>query len=157
MIAAVACLAGATSPALAFGPSNDLFDYAETLTGASGRAEAWTEGARKEAGEPVHAGHAGGASVWYLWTPAASGPAVLQTNGSNYDTLLAVYTGRRVDRLSSVAADDDGAGSEIGTSRVTFTATAGTTYAIAIDAKAGETIQGAKLFLHWNRPISHSS
>ena len=87
--------------------------------------------ATKEAGEPNHAGNPGGRSVWWSWTPANSGTAMITTSNSSFDTILGVYTGTAVNALSFVAADDDSGGN--GTSRVTFTATSGVTYSIAVD------------------------
>lgn len=46
--------------------------------------------------------------------------------------MLAVYTGTRVNTLSPVAANDDVSSSDA-TSSVTFAASAGTTYMIAVD------------------------
>jgi Subtilase family/Domain of unknown function DUF11 len=90
----------------------------------------------KEAGEPNHAGNAGGRSVWATWTAPASGLMTFDTHGSTFDTLLAVYTGSSVSALTQVAAnDDDGSGG--GASGVSFAAVSGTTYKIAIDGKNG--------------------
>ncbi len=85
----------------------------------------------RETGEPAHAGNNGGRSIWFNWTAPAPGQAQFTTAGSNFDTLLAVYTGGAVNGLALVAANDDNAGSL--QSAVTFTAAAGTTYRIAVD------------------------
>src|SRR5687767_6589051 len=97
-----------------------------------------TTSATKETGEPDHAGHPGGASVWYRWTAPADGSVAIDTCGSGFDTLLAVYGGASLPALSAVASNDD-AGCGAGTSRVTFTADAGVTYRIAVDGKNGQT------------------
>ena len=56
----------------------------------------------------------------------------LNTHGSNFDTLLAVYTGNYVSLLTLVAAnDDDPAGGTL-TSALTFNATQGVAYRIAV-------------------------
>jgi len=52
-----------------------------------------TVGATKEAGEPNHAGQAGGASDWYSYTATGPGTLVFDTMGSTFDTILAVYIG----------------------------------------------------------------
>ena len=77
----------------------------------------------------------GGASVWYQFTPTSSGVYTANTFGSNFDTLLAVYTATTdpasVDKLSEVASNDD---ANTGTaSSVTFNVIAGTTYFVAVD------------------------
>ena len=71
----------------------------------------------------------------------------MTTAGSNYDTLLAVYTGTSVNALATIAKNDDVdpiAG--ILTSSVTFTATAGTVYKIAVD---GWDIARGNIILNW--------
>jgi hypothetical protein len=114
------------------GPANDFFASAIALTGASGTVNGSTVAATKEPGEPAHAGNAGGASVWYRWTAPASATVTIETAGSSFDTLLAVYRGSTVNALTQVAANDD-VSSTVFTSRVSFAATAGTTYLIAVD------------------------
>jgi hypothetical protein len=122
------------------GGANDNFGNAQGLTGTNATVTGTNVNATKESGEPNHAGNAGGKSVWYKWTPQASGAATIDTAGSNFDTLLAVYTGGAVNSLTHVASNDDD--SALGVqSKVSFTATAGTTYQIAVDgfgAAAGD-------------------
>jgi hypothetical protein len=131
------------------GPANDLFASAIALTGASGTADGTTVGATKEAGEPSHAGNAGGASVWYRWTAPADATVTIETAGSSFDTLLAVYRGTAVNALTQVAANDD-VSSSVRTSRLTFAATAGTTYLIAVDGYKGTaTVAAGELKLTW--------
>ena len=60
----------------------------------------------------------------------------MDTIGSDFDTLLAVYTGNSITSLSPVASNDD-IDSQILTSRVTFVATNNTTYQIAVDGFDG--------------------
>jgi uncharacterized repeat protein (TIGR01451 family) len=117
-------------------PANDNFAAAQNLTGTGGRITANNANATKEAGEPNHAGNTGGKSVWWSWTAPASGLASIDTHGSTFDTLLAVYTGASVTALTQVAANDND-GSPGNTSGVTFPATAGTNYMIAVDGAAG--------------------
>ena len=56
----------------------------------------------------------------------------LDTIGSDFDTVLAIYTGNSVNALSFVACND-GAPPTFGPSSVTFNAVAGTVYHIAVD------------------------
>jgi hypothetical protein len=52
-----------------------------------------TVGATKEQGEPNHAGQPGGASYWYSYT-ATSGAAIdFNSDGSSFNTVLAIYVG----------------------------------------------------------------
>src|SRR2546427_3478266 len=117
----------------------DLSDFA---SGASFHGFAATHGATKEPGEPDHAGSPGGASVWYLWQPPVDCTIQVDTDGSYFDTLLAVYTGPNVSNLVVIANDDDGIKPS---SRLRFKAQAGVTYYIAVDDKNG---RGGGLDLH---------
>lgn len=113
-------------------PANDMFANRQFIPSGGGRTLGSTVGATKELGEPNHAGNIGGVSVWYAWQSPVTGSVTVDTIGSTFDTLLAVYTGDSVTNLTLVAADDDGANFN-GNSKLTFVATAGTTYAIAVD------------------------
>ncbi len=93
----------------------------------------WT--ATKEAGEPAHAGNPGGASVWFKWTASQSGTAMINTFGSTYDTLLAVYRAGADGQLTTIAAADDVLGAK--TSAVQFPVSPGDIAWIAVDGKAG--------------------
>ncbi len=118
-------------------PSNDMFANRAALSGSSGTDAADNNIlATKEAGEPDHAGNAGGKSVWWKWVAPASGQVSLDTHGSSFDTLLAVYTGTSVSALASVASNDND-GSSNNTSGLVFQAAAGTEYEIAVDGYNG--------------------
>jgi len=116
-------------------PPNDMFSAAQVLIGEGGAVAGSTAGATKERGEPKHAGNKGGRSIWYRWTAPFTGTASFNTFGSGIDTLLAVYQGTSVGSLTAVAANDNW--SDGTTSRVRFSASAGTTYSIAVDGKNG--------------------
>ena len=90
--------------------------------------------ASKEVGEPDHAGNTGGGSLWWAWTCIQSQRVVIDTTGSNFDTLLAVYTGNSLSGLNLVAANDESPFHN-GEARVAFDAVFGTTYFIAVDGK----------------------
>ena len=119
-------------------PANDDFESSQALAGTSAAAAGTNEGATKQAGEPAHSlfpGGDGGASVWYRWTAPASGTAVVDTCGSDFDTLLAVYKSNdEITALPRVGSNDDAnsAGCKQ-QSRVTFAAEAGVPYRIAVD------------------------
>jgi hypothetical protein len=63
-------------------------------------------------------------TVWYRLTTSADLTVVATTAGSDFDTTLSAYTGSR-GSLTQIACNDDTNGL---TSRITFEATAGTTY-----------------------------
>ena len=138
-----------TSPTV---PDNDDFADAIELTGDLPITAAVVDtgnsiggiGATKEAGEPDHAGDAGGGSVWWSWTPATSGRVSVSTNGASFDTLLGVYTGfaanaiTPVSRYANVNVPATSADEPFHlASYVEFDAEAGTTYYIVIDGAGG--------------------
>ena len=97
----------------------------------------YTIGYSKEAGEPNHAGDPGGRSIWWKWTATAVGKATISaTGGTGFNTLLGVYTGTAVDKLTPVASDRSLPG-DTNRSSVTFTAAAGVEYCIAVDGVRG--------------------
>ncbi|HEY7546091.1 MAG TPA: sialidase family protein [Blastocatellia bacterium] len=78
------------------------------------------------------AGDQGTHSVWYRFTPSVNTVYGLDSFGSNFDTVLSVYTGA-CGSLAQVACDDDsGPGNS---SLLTFTASAGQTYLIEVAGK----------------------
>lgn len=124
---------GSTELYLSAVPKNDPFGSPKVISGSSGSLTGSNVNATKQSSEPYHAGSYGGSSVWYSWTASTTGATKFETTGSNFDTLLAVYTGVTLSGLSAVASNDDCAGSDIGTSCLDFNAVAGTTYKIAVD------------------------
>lgn len=143
---------GNTKPRLdvldALGAVNDQFSAAVTVTGSSGQSSGITIGAGKETLEPNHAGVAGGASIWYRWTAANTGWVSVNTNGSGFDTVLAVYSGTTLNNLSLIAADNNSG--TTGASLITFYAQAGQTYLIAIDGVNAAT---GEVVLQWQQTI----
>ncbi|HYX42595.1 MAG TPA: carboxypeptidase regulatory-like domain-containing protein, partial [Pyrinomonadaceae bacterium] len=137
---------------------NDNFANAQVLNGSSGKIAGFNLRATKEAGEPNHAGSAGGASVWYRWQAPFTGAVNFSTVLSDFDTVLAVYTGSSVNTLTPVAANDDSAsGNNFNTpeltSSLTFNAVAGTTYYIAVDGAQG---RAGRISLGWGADVSIS-
>ena len=98
-------------------------------------AEGFNCEATKEPGEPAIAGNAGGKSVWWQWQATTSGWVTIQTAGSTFDTLLAVYSGSGLSNLKLVATGDDTPG--FITAGVTFQAVLDTTYLIGVDGFDG--------------------
>ena len=121
--------------ALAAPPLNDSFVAAQLLGGEVGEVVATSKDGTKEAGEPAHAGEAGGASVWFQWTAAREGSLTVWVNVPTFDTVMGVYTGGAVGALTEVASNDDYGASTA--SRVTFPVDVGTTYRIAVDGVGG--------------------
>jgi hypothetical protein len=116
-------------------PANDNFASRITLSGATVSTTGRNTDATPQGSEPSHAGYAATRSVWWTWTAPSSGTVTLDTVGSDFDTLLAVYTGSALGSLAGVASDDQGGGGN--TSLLTFAAVSGTTYQIAVDGYSG--------------------
>lgn len=115
-------------------PSNDHFAQASTIAAGGGRVERNTRAASAEQDEPAHAGIPARRSVWFAWTPAASGQTTIDTFGSSFDTVLAVYTGSALNQLTPIAANDDAGSLQ---SQVSFAVSGGETYRIAADGYYG--------------------
>ena len=136
-------------------PPNDNFVNAQVLTGNSGTVNGTNRFATKETGEPIHSpdDFPSGKSIWYRWTAPNSGTVTMTTAGSDFDTLLAVYTGSAVNALTLPGAnfrnDDENNPGGILTSRVQFSAVGGTVYQIAVDGYGGD--QGSVTF-NWSLP-----
>jgi trypsin len=118
--------------------TNDLFSAALNLGSGTNLITATTNvDATKETGEPTHAGNPGGHSLWHTWTAPGDGTTSVNLCGSDFefDTLLAVYVGGDITALTLVASNDDsaGCGADGAQSSLSFPATAGTTYRIAVD------------------------
>src|SRR5919201_1326430 len=113
-------------------PANDAFANALAISGTSGRIESTNRLATVEPGEPDHGGQSK-ASVWFTWTPDASGTARFHID-SSFWTIHAVYVGKAVDALTAVDQTRN-----VDAQVVTFAAQAGVTYRIAVDGRAGGT------------------
>jgi hypothetical protein len=70
-------------------------------------------------------------SIWYRWQAPSDGTVLVDTNGTDFDNVLAVYTGTSLDALTQVGFDSYPYDPDI---HVRFSATAGTTYMIAVDS-----------------------
>jgi len=131
------CLAFAfAANAAAVGPANDNLANATPLTGETNFVTGSNVGATRQPGEPNHA-DVGGYSVWWSWTSPITGSVSIDTGGSAFDTLLAVYTGNSISNLQLVADNDDQGDFGVVTSFLVFRAIAGETYQIAVDGFNG--------------------
>jgi hypothetical protein len=109
-----------------------------TAHGYSGSQVFSTAGAGKEPGEPNHCGYAGGNSYWYAVQAETNGTMFMNTDGSTFDTVLAVYIGPGDSfvTLTNVACDNN-SGLDGLDSSVSFPATKDTIYWIAVDGIGG--------------------
>lgn len=109
-----------------------------TSRGFSGSQVFSTVGSLKEPGEPDHCGVHGGASRWFAFEAETDGVLDVNTDGSTFDTILAVYTGTNANfsELTAVVCDND-SGTNGQTSSLHFTTVTGTIYYIAVDGVNG--------------------
>ena len=119
-------------PAARFG---DSFAARGVMTGFTNTLSGSTSNFTREAGEPRHDGRAGSRSGWVTWTAPASGLCTMDTAGSAFDTVLAVYTNSVLTNLVRVVSNDD-ANQDTSQSAVSFNVARGTVYQIALDGFA---------------------
>lgn len=137
-------------------PENDDFADSFLLNDESFPVSYANFDATKEQDEPDHASNSGGASVWWFWTPSEAGEVTITTTGSDFDTLLGVYTGTSLSDLTTVMSNDDFGSSA--QSQVTFAPVVGTTYYIAVDGyNNGDSLEIGNIQLSLEQSITGNS
>ncbi len=121
---------------------NDAFANAIQVTTLPFAHNADSRGATTELTDPVPLCGNGSRerSVWYQFTPTSNAPITANTFGSNYDTILSVWTGAP-GSFASVQCNDDAVGLQ---SQISFTPTPGTTYSFMVTDWSG--IGGSLVF-----------
>jgi len=128
--------------------SNDNFTQAKEISGASITTSGLNLNGTKELDEPILPFSAVGQSMWWSWTASDSNTVTFTTTGSNFDTLLGIYTGASIGGLSLIATNNDDTSGGI-TSQVSFNTIAGTTYKILVDGFMGTQNQtSGQIFLN---------
>ena len=150
----VACLAGAQ-------PANDNFASAWVITGLTGSTNGNNSGATVEAcetnqlntflpdGSVEYINDPIGSSVWLVWTAPTNGTVQFDTFGSDFDTVLAVWTttnGLCGSSLTNIIANDDNP-TNAPQSSVGFAAVAGKKYYIQVSGYSGAV---GNYVLDWN-------
>lgn len=133
---------GASSPLLALGysplaaPINDNWPGSEIpATFPIGRSGTNIE-ATFQINEPALLGESDIATSWFFWTGSNSNTIYAHTCDSDFDTMLAVYTGYSIDGSTLVGENDDGCPSGSG-SAVQFTPVVGQFYLFQIGGFEG--------------------
>ncbi len=130
-------------------PANDNFANAFLITGGNGSTNGSNVLATAEVGEPdAFAGFSVRQTVWYSWTAPANGSYTFSTVGSDFDTLIGVYTGTSVSALTLAGSGYDIPSSAF-TAPVTLIAQGGTTYSVQVDGYAFGIPQG-NIILSWS-------
>ena len=137
-------------------PPNDNFASAQIISGCSGSVTGTNVGATLEPGEKDHLSESdstsGTHSVWYQWQAPVNGSVNFNTSGSNYDTVLAIYTGTAVNSLPVIGQNDDVNPGIVQSSTLTFNALAGTIYKIAVDGfDQGDGGEVGPIQLNWSQ------
>ncbi len=78
-----------------------------------------------------------GKGVWYTFTPTASGTITVSTCGSDFNTVLAVYTGSCASLTEIACNDDNGPACPTVQASLSFSGTAGTAYFIMAGGYGG--------------------
>jgi len=112
--------------------ANDQFEDAielKTIYGSSGPFNLGLSSG--EAGEPNHADVSLPLnSLWWKWTAPSDGLFKIKTDGSDFDTTLAAYSGSSLLALDEIASNDDANGLQ---SEVAISATEGELFYFAVD------------------------
>ncbi len=129
------------APAPSAPPSNDNFNSAVKVDNPGGIVKYQdsrdVSGATLAGSDPTFPWRnpqPGDATVWYEFTSFSKGQLVIHTKGSNYDTVLGVYTGTS-SSLKRVAWQDN-ISSSIKQSKIGMTAQPNTTYYIEVASKS---------------------
>jgi hypothetical protein len=119
-------------------------------------------GSGRDPDEPNHCDVLGGASRWLTYPAPADGMFHLDTDGSDFDTVVAVYSGMATNyaSLTEVACDND-SGLDGIDSKLSFPVQAGTKYHIAVDGVGGATgnvqlnyvLLVPVVLMDWARPL----
>lgn len=145
-------------------PRNDHFANSYEIKMPSGQTQLTATGnnvdATSETGEPVHGGPGASRSVWWRWTATSTGTVEFRTQGSTFNTRLAVYTGSSVSSLTLVPGATSVVTDGCSWSQVSFTAATGTTYRIAVDGywpQSSAEVGSIKLTLRTSGTTSQTS
>ena len=112
--------------------ANDLFEDAIELKTTYGSSGSFNSGLSSgEAGEPDHADISLPLnSLWWKWTAPSDGLFKIRTDGSDFDTTLAAYSGSSLLSLDEIASNDDANGLQ---SEVAISVIEGEMYYFAVD------------------------
>ncbi|HEX2749962.1 MAG TPA: hypothetical protein VHM91_18280 [Verrucomicrobiales bacterium] len=113
-------------------PPNDNFSARTSVAGGSVSVTGTNEEATEEASENTR-NELFGATVWWSWQAPSSGWVQVDTKNSTFDTVLQISTGSTLAGQTMVAFNDQSplAGG-VDSSSITFMATSGTVYNIAV-------------------------
>ena len=130
-------------------PQNDDVSSPFVITGQNGSTSGSTKYATISPDEPDHFGRLPwDRSAWWQWVAEESGTITIDTIGSDFDTLLAVYSGDDTSNLRKIM-DDDQSGDN-NAAMVSFPAIKGQTYWIVV---AGYDGASGTVRLNWDQQV----
>ena len=121
------------------GPANDQCSGAIAMT--SGTVYTANTSGATSTGDPTQACSSPlGSGVWYSFTANSAGQVTVNTCGSDFDTVMAVYGGTcaGLTPVTGACNDDNGPSCSGFAASLTFSATAGATYWVVIGGYQGE-------------------
>src|SRR5262249_55183459 len=122
-------------------PANDSFAAPVILSGQSTHLTATNAHCSRETGEPQIDGFTGGTSLWYQWTAPRTGRFQVSAVSTDFDPLLAVYTGTALNALTLAdPALNASANTKSNGALWTLNAVAGATYMITVDTKTNRAV-----------------
>lgn len=144
IVAALVLGALVTSPsAVAAPPPNDDFGGAVVIGALPFNHSVNTTAATTATDDPSCGSLGNGKSVWYRYTATGNTTIEIDTNGSDYDTVIGVFRGTR-GNLSSFGCSSDPVGGSV--TRVRVTVPSGTTLHIMVSTSTSGT--GGNLSFH---------
>jgi len=134
LLSAGSMTVGAPVQALA-APANDDIANATQITTLPFNDRVDTTSATPAVDDPTFCNGPGNNTVWYSLTPSHDGVVTIDTFGSDYDTVLALYRGSRGSLQLLRCSDDTATSSQ---SQISIRVAAGTAYSIEVDSCCGE-------------------
>jgi hypothetical protein len=129
-------------------PANDNYPNAQTIYSTPAVVYGENSCATKQPWEPTYAGNYGGSSVWWRWIAPFTRQVTVNTEGSTFDTLLAVFR-HQPNNATFIADNDDVVYSVVQYSEVRFDAVEGYEYRFMVDGFDGAS---GSIVLHLDPP-----
>lgn len=129
----------------------DNFDIDHELVGSVALGQANSAGFTTQPGEPLVES---GGSTWWSWTAQNDGAVIVDTSGTDFDTVLHIYTGQFVNGLSFVDENDNYGGNR--SSHIRFIAKRLQRYHIAVTGNPGISVRQGNITLTLAQEDAHS-
>ena len=120
------------------GPSpNGIHLHSVAPAGGYSGTQIFATAPGKEAGEPNHCGEPGGASFWFTYQPPLDGLLTVDSIGTTFNNVIAIYTGPGDSYATLVPVGCSSTNSGNGNEVATFSCMAGTNYYVVSDGVGG--------------------